>query len=312
MNNIRIISLIPSSTEIVCALGLRENLVGRSHSCDYPIDVIDLPVCSEPRYFPTGSSIEIHNDIMSVLQNALSVYQVHLKTIKGLRPTHIITQSQCEVCAVSTDDLHEALSDYLETEDIQVIDLKPDNIEEVFESFETVAVATEVPEMGYQLIKQIRKSFENIKNATSAFSEKPRIAFIEWIEPLMAAGNWTTSLIEMAGGTNVFDEITNHWIELDNILTANPDKIVIAPCGFSIEQSLENMRFLHNSEKWNSLDAVINNEVYICDGSQYFNRPGPRLEDSLKILTEIYHPGLFDIEFHTTGWIRYKLSDYSS
>ena len=158
MNNIRIISLIPSSTEIVCALGLRENLVGRSHSCDYPIDVIDLPVCSEPRYSSTGSSIEIHNDIMSVLQNALSVYQIHLETIKGLRPTHIITQSQCEVCAVSTDDLQEALSYYLKTEDVQVVDLKPDNMEEVLESFQTVAVATEVPEMGYNLIKQIPRA----------------------------------------------------------------------------------------------------------------------------------------------------------
>ena len=304
MNNNRIISLIPSSTEIVCALGLRENLVGRSHSCDYPDDVVSLPVCSEPRNYPVGSSIEIHDELMSILRNALSVYQVHLETIKDLHPTHIITQSQCEVCAVSTDDLHEALSDYLKTKDVQVIDLKPDNIEEVLESFQTVADATDVPEMGNHLVQEIRDSFENINNATAVFSDKPKIAFIEWIEPLMAAGNWTTSLIEMAGGTNVFNKMTNHWIEFDDIISSNPDKIVISPCGFSIEQSLENMRFLYNTEKWNSLEAVKNNEVYICDGSQYFNRPGPRLEDSLKILTEIFHPDLFNMEYHKTGWIR--------
>jgi len=179
MTGNRIISLIPSSTEIVCALGLRENLVGRSHSCDYPNDVIDLPVCSEPRYEPVGSSIEIHNELMSVLRNALSVYQVHLKTIKDLRPTHIITQSQCEVCAVSTDDLHEALSDYLETEDVHIIDLKPDSIEEVLESFQTVADATDVPKRGNQLIQEIRTSFENINDATSVFTDKPRIVFLE-------------------------------------------------------------------------------------------------------------------------------------
>ncbi len=304
MTDNRIISLIPSSTEIVCALGLRENLVGRSHSCDYPNDVVDLPVCTEPRNLPVGSSIDIHNEIMSVLRNALSVYQVHLDTIKGLRPTHIITQSQCEVCAVSTDDLHEALSDYLKTEDVQVIDLKPDNIEEVLESFQTVADATDVPKMGNHLIREIRNSFENINDATSVFSDKPKIVFLEWIDPLMAAGNWTTSLIEMAGGTNVFDSVKNHWIKMDDILNANPNKIMIAPCGFSIEESLENMDFLANSESWNSLEAVKNNEIYICDGSHYFNRPGPRLEDSLKILTEIIHPELFEVEYYKTGWIR--------
>ena len=256
MNNNRIISLIPSSTEIVCALGLRENLVGRSHSCDYPDDVLSLPVCSEPRNYPAGSSMEIHNELMSILRNALSVYQVHLETIKDLHPTHIITQSQCEVCAVSTDDLQEALSDYLKTKDVQVIDLKPDNIEEVLESFQTVADATDVPEMGNHLVQEIRDSFENINNATAVFSDKPKIAFIEWIEPLMAAGNWTSSLIEMAGGTNVFNKMTNHWIVFDDIISSNPDKIVISPCGFSIEQSLENMRFLYNTEKWNSLEEI--------------------------------------------------------
>ena len=304
MTDIRIISLIPSSTEIVCALGLREYLVGRSHSCDFPQDVVDLPICSEPRNLPAGSSIDIHNELMSILQNALSVYKVHLKTIKDLRPTHIITQSQCEVCAVSTDDLQEALSDYLETENVHVIDLKPDNIEEVLESFQTVADATDVPKMGNQLIQGIRNSFENINEATSVFTDEPRIVFLEWIEPLMAAGNWTTSLIEMAGGTNVFDSMKNHWIKMGDISNANPDKIVIAPCGFSIEQSLENIDFLTNTESWNSLEAVKNNEIYICDGSHYFNRPGPRLEDSLKILAEIVHPELFEIEYYKTGWIR--------
>jgi len=304
MTELRIISLIPSSTEIVCALGLREFLVGRSHSCDFPDDVVDLPVCSEPRNLPVGSSIDIHNEIISVLQNALSVYEVHLKTIKELRPTHIITQSQCEVCAVSTDDLQDALSDYLETENVHVIDLKPDNIEEVLESIQTVADVTDVPEMGIHLIQEIKNSFNNISDATSAFTYKPRVVFLEWIEPLMVAGNWTTSLIEMAGGTNVFNRMNNHWINMDDILNADSDKIVIGPCGLSIDQSLENMHFLAKSEDWNSLDAVKNNEIYICNGSDYFNRPGPRLEDSLKIMAEILHPDLFEIKYHKTGWIR--------
>ena len=304
MTDLRIISLIPSSTEIVCALGLRKYLVGRSHSCDFPDDVVDLPVCSEPRNLPVGSSIDIHNEIMSVLQNALSVYEVHLKTIKDLRPTHIITQSQCEVCAVSTDDLQDALSDYLETENVHVIDLKPDTIEEVLERFQTVADAADVPKMGNHLIQEIQNSFENINDATSALTDKPKIIFLEWIEPLMVAGNWTTSLIEMAGGTNVFDKMSNHWINMDDILNADPNKIVIGPCGFSIDQSLENMHFLAKSEDWNSLEAVINNEIYICNGSDYFNRPGPRLEDSLKIMAEILHPELFESEYYKTGWIR--------
>lgn len=298
------VSLLPSGTEIVCALGLGENLVGRSHECDYPDYVQKLPVCSRPKYQREGSSAEINRSVESILREALSIYNVDVELIRSLQPTHILTQSQCEVCAISTDELQRALKEVIREEGITVIDSNPESLDHILRNIREVANAAEVPEAGESLVHEMKTNFERIRNRTKTITHKPEIAHIEWIEPVMTGGHWMMSLIEWAGGRNCFPDERERWISFEDIVRQNPEKIVIAPCGFSIEQSLQDIHFFEQKEEWQKLQAVKNREVYICDGSSYFNRPGPRLVDSLEILTEIYHPGIFPHTHDESDWIR--------
>ena len=304
-NEKRIISLLPSSTETVCTLGLQDHLVGRSHECDYPAEVQKLPVCSEPKYRSDGTSVEINKEVESILRDALSIYKVDAEKIKTLKPTHIITQSQCEVCAVSTDELQEATNEYLQQDEVTVIDLTPESIEQVLENILQIANALDAQVKGEALVNKMKRSFEDIRTETKELFDKPSIVHIEWIEPVMVAGHWMMTLIEMAGGVNCFPDENKRWIKFEELLEQNPDKIIIAPCGFTIERTLKDMFYFENRMEWKTLKAVRNNEVYICDGNKYFNRPGPRLVDSLEILAEIFHPHLFSSKHHKSGWIKY-------
>lgn len=302
----RVISLLPSATEIVCALGLTEQLSGRSHECDYPAEVQHLPVCSSPKYRSEGTSADINREVTSILREALAIYHVDIERIRSLQPTHIITQSQCEVCAVSTDELQEALNEYIEQDEITVIDLNPESLEQVLESILQIANALDVYDRGESLVSNMREAFESICLQADKLPDKPTVAHIEWIEPVMVAGHWTRTLIEWTGGLNSFRDESKPWIQFEDIVKQNPDKIVIAPCGFTIERTLQDMFFFENKQEWKSLKAVQNNEVYICKGNQYFNRPGPRLLDSAEILLEIFHPEAFRAKHHKTGWMRYN------
>ncbi|MBW8048938.1 MAG: cobalamin-binding protein [Cytophagales bacterium] len=304
-NEKRIISLLPSSTETVCTLGLQDHLVGRSHECDYPAEVQKLPVCSEPKYRSDGTSVEINKEVESILRDALSIYKVDAEKIKTLKPTHIITQSQCEVCAVSTDELQEATNEYLQQDEVTVIDLTPESIEQVLENILQIANALDAQVKGEALVNKMKRSFEDIRTETKELFDKPSIVHIEWIEPVMVAGHWMMTLIEMAGGVNCFPDENKRWIKFEELLEQNPDKIIIAPCGFTIERTLKDMFYFENRMEWKTLKAVRNNEVYICDGNKYFNRPGPRLVDSLEILAEIFHPHRFSSKHHKSGWIKY-------
>ena len=302
--SIRIISLLPSGTEIVYALGLEQYLVGRSHECDYPKEVQKLPVCSQPKYRSEGTSAEINRSVEEILRDALSIYTVDVEMIKALKPTHILTQSQCEVCAISTGELQNALKEVLREQDMTVIDSNPHSLGQIFCNIQEVADAANVSGAGESMVEELKTTFDEIRNRTKNIKPKPTVAHIEWIEPVMVGGHWMMSLIEWAGGRNCFPDEYKRWISFGDIVAQNPEKIVIAPCGFSIERSLQDMFYFEQKKEWRTLDAFKNNEVYVCDGSSYFNRPGPRLADSLEILTEIYHPTLFSRKYNDLAWIR--------
>lgn len=304
----RIISLLPSSTEIVCALGLRDYLVGRSHECDYPLQVQDLPVCSYPKYRSEGTSADINREVETILRESLSIYRIETGKIKALKPTHIITQSQCKVCAVSTDELQQALKEYLKEDKIEVIDLNPENLEQALNNISTIADSLDVHKSGEWLIYSMQKKLEEIHLKTQFIKYKPTVAHIEWIEPIMVAGHWMMSLLDISGGINLFPDENNRWIKFEDIAIKNPDKIVIAPCGFSIETSKQNLYFLETQTGWGSLNAVKNKEIYIADGSHFFNRPGPRLTDSAGILAEIFHPETFIQKHNPDAWINHYKS----
>jgi len=302
---LKIVSLLPSSTEIICALGFEENLVGRSHECDYPPRVISLPILTAPKFNPDGRSYEINERVKAILQEAASVYRVEADLLKELAPDFVVTQSQCDVCAVSYEEVERVVCDYLET-DAKVISLEPNALEDVFADIQRVADALSVPERGEAFIQQMQTRMDGIAAATANLP-KPTMASIEWIDPLMAGGNWMPTLVEKAGGIELFGKANehSHWITWDELKAADPDILVMMPCGYDIEKTLSEIPALTNRPDWADLSAVKNGKVYITDGNQYFNRPGPRLVESVEILAEILHPDHCDFGHQGTGWIHF-------
>ena len=299
----RILSLIPSSTEIVYALGLGDQLVGRSHECDYPAQVVHLPACTATKFNPDGRSYEIDQRVKAILQESLSVYRIDADLVKTLAPDVIITQSQCEVCAVSLKDVQQMACDWLDSA-AEIVSLEPNRLEDVLADIERVAAALGEPQRGTDYVAGMQTRMDAIAAKTQPLREKPTVACVEWIEPLMAAGNWMPQLVEMAGGLNQFGEAGKHspWMTWDDLRANDPDVIVVLPCGYDIAKSLREMPALTDRPDWTSLRAVRENQVYVTDGNQYFNRPGPRLAESLEILAEILHPTLFNFGHRGSGW----------
>ncbi|MCJ8211905.1 cobalamin-binding protein [Mucilaginibacter sp. RS28] len=306
MSDLKIISLLPAATEIVCALGLRESLVGRSHECDFPEDVKLLPVCTHTTLSNEMSSGNIDREVKQRLSEALSIYEVDREEIKSLKPDVVITQAQCEVCAVSLPEVEKALGDDL-GKDSKIISLQPQKLADILSDITTVASALGVSERGAQLLEDLNERIDLIRHKLKFIEAKPTVACIEWLDPLMVSGNWVPGLVEIAGGKPVLAEEGKHspYIDWTDIRLADPEVLVVMPCGFSVERTLKEIDLLLALPGFNDLQAVKNNRVYIADGNQYFNRPGPRIVDSIEILAEIINPKQFIFGYEGQGWIKF-------
>ena len=301
----RIVSLISSATEIVHALGQLPNQVGRSHECDFPPEVAALPVCTRPTIDIHADSREIDRAVKDRVRNALSVYDVFDDVLERLQPTHIITQTQCEVCAVSLRDVERSVAMRLASKP-RIVSLTPNSLADVWDDIRRVARALGIEDHGEEVIAAFEARMCAISERARSASERPCVACIEWTEPLMAGGNWTPELVEMAGGINLLGEAGKHsgYVAWEKIVAIDPDVVVVAPCGFDIPRTQSEMHWLTERAEWASLRAVRDGRVYLADGNQYFNRPGPRLVETLRILAEILHPGVFAPEFEGAGWVR--------
>ncbi len=309
MGEPRIVSLIASATEIVCALGFADQLVGRSHECDYPPAVKNLPRLTSPKFSVEGNSDEIDRLVKAGAQEALSVYHVDAAALEALRPTHIITQTQCEVCAVSLKDVEAAVCEMVSTRPL-IVSLEPNALADVWKDIRRVAEALDATERAEALISTLQQRMEDIRRRAETLSDRPRVACVEWIEPLMAAGNWMPELVEMAGGINLFGEAGKHspWMTWEALIAKDPDVLFVSPCGFDIARTVTEMRWLRDKTEWDQLSAVQAGRVYVADGNQYFHRPGPRLMESLEILAEMLHPNEFHYGHEGAGWIRFDAS----
>jgi iron complex transport system substrate-binding protein len=302
----RIVSLIASATEIVCALGFESQLVGRSHECDFPPSVKSLPQLTSPKFKVEGSSLEIDLRVKSIVQEALSVYRVDPVLLEELKPTHIITQSQCEVCAVSLKDVEAAVCQVTSSKP-QIVSLEPNSLADVWTDILRVGEALNATDRAEQLVDELQGRMDDIVQRTHWVDSNPTVAYIEWIDPLMAGGNWMPELIGMAGGVNLFGEAGKHspWMTWDELVEKDPNIIFVSPCGFDIQRTLDEMHILSNKLEWRGLTSVKEQRVFVADGNQYFNRPGPRLVESLEILAEVIHPNLFHFGHEGHGWVRY-------
>ncbi len=299
----KIISLIASATEIIHSLGLTDNLVGISHECDYPKKIKTLPVCSKPRFDIDGKSIEIDNNIKSLLHEALSIYNIDTNLLLKLKPDIIITQSQCDVCGVTLHDVENALKNQIGINP-KIISLNPSNLEDVWNDIKIIATNLEVKQKGAELLQKIQSDID-IFRVEKHKMKSVSVACIEWIEPLMYAGNWVPELVHLAGGNDLFGIEGKHssWAKYETLFKKNPDKIILMPCGYDIRKTYQEIKPLESKPEWSKLRAVKTNNVFITDGNQYFNRPGPRLLDSFKILIEIINNNDSIFGYRGNGWV---------
>ena len=300
----RIVSLLPSCTEIICKLGFREHLVGISHECDYPNSISGLPVLTKARLSPEGTSIEINQSVTDLLQRGLSVYDVDASLLKSLSPEIIVTQAQCEACAVSLDQVQDIVSNWTLNQ-TEIISLEPNTLNEVWLGFDIIAKTMDAPESSFILKSEIKERFKLLKDKLKGTEQKPTVLCIEWIEPIMVAANWVPELVGLAGGRNVMSVsgTDSNFCSWDEIKQTNPDIIIMMPCGFGIKRTFEDIHYLQNRKGWQELKAVKENKVFVVDGNQYFNRPGPRLVDSAEILAEVIHPEYFERKYPEDAWI---------
>lgn len=306
MNNKRIVSLLPAATEIICALGLTENLVGRSHECDFPAEITHLPICSDAKFISGNSSAAIDLQVKDILKEALSIYEVKKELIEELKPDVVITQAQCEVCAVSLKDVEEALSSMV-NQHAQIISLKPDTLADILKEIKEIGIALDREKEAVQLLEDLDDRIELVRHKVKHVQNRPKVACIEWIEPLMVAGNWTPELITIAGGMPVLAENGKHspFINWEQLAAAEPDIIMIAPCGFSIPRTLSEIQLLTSHPLWKDLPAVQKSRVYVADGNHYFNRSGPRIVDSIEILAEIIQANQFYFGMEGEAWLKF-------
>ncbi|MEH2288688.1 cobalamin-binding protein [Nostoc sp.] len=301
--DIRIVSLIPGGTEILATLGLVDAIVGRSHECDYPPEILNRPICTQARLDSDTSSSQIHDDVNSLLQSALSIYEIKTDVLEQLQPTHIITQDQCDVCAVSLDDVEKAVATLIESKP-QIISLQPNSLQDVWADIERIGNTFGVDSV--KVLENLEARVKICQQKTQGLSsdELLTVACIEWPDPLMIAANWIPELVNLAGGHSLFcttgqPSVTLPW---ETLLTTNPDVIVFMPCGFDLNRTRQEAKLLTQRPEWEKLHASETGRVYITDGNSYFNRPGPRLVDSLEILAEILHPEIFQYGYKGTAW----------
>lgn len=306
MRESRIVSLIPAATEVVCALGLGDRLVARSHECDYPEFVKALPAITAPTCEPDGTSARIDRNIRSLVERGLSVYRIDEEGLRAAAPDVILTQSQCEVCAASEDQIEAAVAGLLNRRP-SIVSLAPRSLEEVWADILRVAAVLGVEEQGRSVVEGLCARIDAIRVRAEALTARPpRVAAIEWIEPMMASGNWVPEMIALAGGESLLAApgAPSPPLAPDALAEADPDLVLVKPCGFGLARTREEMMPLAIRPDWAGLRATRSGNVYAIDGNQYFNRPGPRLVESVEILAEILHPELFEFGHEGTGWMR--------
>ncbi len=288
----RVVTTLPSVTELVATLGLTP--VGVSHECDYPPAVTELPTVTDSRVDATASSGEIDRQVLEVGEEG--VYEVDLATLDRLDPDLIVTQAMCDVCAVDEGVVREAVTRI--DADPQILTTDPHCVADVFDDLERIGRATGREERARTVRRDLEARIEAVSEQTAAIpaAEVPTVAIFDWTDPVMVAGHWTAELVAWAGGEYPLAAVGDRSRprEWTAIRAADPDVLVVAPCGFDLAQTAENRIDLTDRPGWDDLSAVETGRVWAMDGHHLLNRPGPRLVDTLAVLARLLHPTRFD------------------
>ncbi|HZH29726.1 MAG TPA: cobalamin-binding protein [Pyrinomonadaceae bacterium] len=290
----RIVSLLPSATEIVCALGLEDALVGVTHECDYPATVVGLPQLTASRIsHQTMSSAEIDHAVRSQLDGHGSIYDLDEAALRALNPDLLITQELCDVCAVSYKQVEQAAR--LFERDVRVVSLEPNTIADIFSNIRTVGGLTGREREAEQLVGELATRLDSLALVLSEVERRPRTFVLEWLEPPFAPGHWVPEQIALAGGDHAFGHAgqPSTTTTPEAIRDYAPEVIVLAPCGYYKEDTLRALEAARLPAGWQELPAVARGEVWAVDATAYFSRPGPRVVAGAEILARIIHPELF-------------------
>lgn len=289
----KIASLLPSTTEIVCALGLEDSIVGVTHECDYPVRISKLPHLTASRIsHETMSSREIDHAVRSQLDGHGSIYDLDAHLLHDLNPDLILTQELCDVCAVSYKIVEKAARVY--AADATVVSLEPNTIEDIFDNVITIGSLTGTKDRALELVEGYRQRIEVIKNQ-SAFAQKPKVFMLEWLEPAFAPGHWVPEQVEFAGGECLLGEPGKLSITIDyqQIYESQPDVMILIPCGYYTADILRQLDSTYFPSNWSEIPAILNDNVWALDATSYFSRPAPRVVDGIEILAKIFHPEIF-------------------
>ena len=289
----RVVSLLPSATEIVLAIGMGDSLVGVTHECDYPPEALDLPKVTRSHIPPGIPSAEIDAAVSSTLGTTGSLYDLDWARLEQLRPDLILTQRLCDVCAVSFDRVQEAVASLSSSP--TVMNLEPHSLDDILENIRAVGTALGADASAEGVVSSLRRRIEAAKQRTAKLAARPRVVCLEWVDPPYCGGHWMKELVELAGGQD--DLAMLHQpscrVEWRRVVDFAPDVIVLTCCGFGLERVLQEGEILAGYEGFHDLPAVKSGRIFATDGSSYFSRPGPRIVDSLEILAHLIHPELF-------------------
>lgn len=306
----RIVSLVPSATELVWALGLTGHLVGRSHECDFPPEVAAVPVVTSSLIPPGVTGAELDALVSQAVREHGSLYTLDRELLSRLRPDLILTQGLCEVCAVAYDEVKVATADLqFHAAAPRVLSLQPMTLADVLAQLETVASAAGIEPRGREVRRRLEARLEAVRRRSEGLTARPRVFCMEWLEPPWCAGHWVPEMVELAGGSDPLGQPgqPSRRLGWDDIRGCDPDVIVLMPCGYDLQQAAGEYRDLRRRGRlpawWDELRAVREGRVFAVQASAYFNRPGPRVVDGVETLAEVLHPEVFGTSRLGRDWL---------
>lgn len=282
----RVVSLLPSATEIAYGIGLQNQIVGISHECNWPPGVENKPRVTRSNVDSSASSGQIDQQVQTLLKAGRALYEIEVELLVSLAPEVIITQAQCDVCAISYETVLGVVKSNPALRDAQVIALNPASLDEVLSDILRIGQATDATDSAQQYREQLQQRIAAASNCRTVGQRAPKTLVIEWTDPLMVAGNWSPELVELAGGQYGLAKAgdPSPCVVWDDVVRFDPEVLIVAPCGFNLERSQQELEKMTKLPAWGELPAVRDGRVFAVDGDAYFNRPGPRLVDSLEML----------------------------
>ncbi len=304
----RIVSLLPSATEILYALGVGDQVVGITHECDFPPEVHGKPALIKPRVDPTAAPAEIDRQVSELVARGESIYAVDANLLASLAPDLIVTQDLCHVCAASPDDLATALTRFVRPP--RVLTLTPHSLDDVWQDIIRAGDATNTSPRAEALAARLKAKVQAVASATAQAATqpavRPRVACLEWLDPFYVGGHWVPEMVEIAGGDDVLGRAghPSFKVSADDIAQSNADVIVVMLCGYDAKRNAQEFTAAKLPPSWENLPAIRNRRIFAVDANSYFSRPGPRLADGVQLLAHLFNPGQFQSPVPAGGYVK--------